>query len=257
MRHLSPRNTADRHGNALGRTVVEEVDDSKVMQESTHSLFTDEKQGQVEHVHPYGFTKVPKKPTGQGKLRRAAEAFMSFMGAGRSHGIAVVVGDRRFRLHQLAEGEVAMYDDQGQQVHFKRDGIWASVPNGKKIMLQVMDDDQMPQDQNAQGGGANQAQKMGQIAQAGRQAQINLTIDKTQFTLNHPDGIVNFNCKKFNFTATDDSTLAVGGSHVLIGTGDVNVKSQTVNIGGGSEVNVKSGANKVEPDWGAGASKPR
>lgn len=244
---LSSRNSADRHGNALGRTAVEEVDDTKLMQETKHSLFTDEQQAQIEHAHPYGFTNVPKKPTGQGSVRRAAEAFMSYMGAGRSHGVAVVVGDRRFRLHQLAEGEVAMYDDQGQQVHFKRSGLWASVPNSKQIVMQIMDDDQMPQDPKAQGGGANQPQKMGQIQQSGRNAQIKITLDKGKLQFDHPNGDVVFNCKTFKVNASVGAWLK-GAINALVGNSNY-LKATGAN-------NVKGASNLYDPEWSPGAGDP-
>lgn len=191
MLHSTSRNSADRHASGLGRTAVEGADDTKLMQETKHSLFKGEQQDQIEHVHPYGFVNVPNKPTGQGKLRRAAEAFMTFLGGNRSQGVAIAVGDRRYRLYKLAEGEVALHDDQGQQVHMKRDGIYGSVPNSKKIVMQVMDDDQMPQDPAAPGGGSGQAQKMGQIQQAGRPAGVNFTLDKNTLTINVPNYVVN------------------------------------------------------------------
>jgi phage gp45-like len=177
---LSARNSADRHGNALGRTAVEAVDDTKAMQESTHSLFTNEQQAQIEHVHPYGFTNVPKKPTGQGAMRRAAEAFMSYMGAGRSHGIAMVVGDRRFRLYKLQEGEVALYDDQGHQIHLTRNGIVTSAPNSKVVAHQVMQSDDKPSD----GPMAQTAQKDQPVVAKAKQSKDEHNVSHTQ-TINH------------------------------------------------------------------------
>lgn len=170
----------------MGRTAVESVDDTKLMQESKHSLFGDEQQDKIEHPHEYGFVNVPKKPTGSGMMRTAAEAFMSFMSSGRAHGIAMVVGDRRYRLYKLDEGEVALHDDQGHQVHIKRDGVWVSAPNSKKIVAQIMDDDKMPQDQQSSGGsqGGTQQQQNGQIKQAGRPSSNNYTFDKNGLTIN-------------------------------------------------------------------------
>lgn len=46
-----------------------------------------------------------------------------FPGGDRSHGMAVIVADRRYRLKGLARGEVAIYDDQGQSVTLTRGGI--------------------------------------------------------------------------------------------------------------------------------------
>jgi phage gp45-like len=204
VRHQTSRNSADRHGNALGRTVVEQVDDTKLMQQSKHSLFQDEQQDQIEHVHPYGFVNVPKKPTGSGKLRKAAEAFMSFLGGNRSHGIAMVVGDRRYRLYKLEEGEVALHDDQGHQVHFKRDGVWVSAPNSKKIVAQIMDDDQLPRESG---------KDMGQIKQAGRPSSCNYTLDKNSLTINHTTA-VNINAptiKMVGSTIIADGMVYLGG----------------------------------------------
>lgn len=259
MRHQTSRNSADRHGNALGRTAVESVDDTKLMQESTHSLFGSEQQQQIEHVHQYGFTSVPQPPSGQGMLRRAAEAFMSFMGAGRSHGVAVAIGDRRFRLYKLQNGEVALHDDQGQQVHLRRDGIWASVPNSKQVKVQIMDDDTMPQDQNAPGGGQNQPQKMGQVQQAGRNATINLTIDKTQFTLNHPNGAVTFNCASFKVNASGDAKVVAGGTGLLVGNIAILYASGTAYFAAAGDINAYAGGNNLATPlvpWGNPATPP-
>lgn len=239
----------------MGRTAVESVDDTQLMQESKHSLFKDEQQDKVEHVHPYGFTAVPKKPTGSGKMRMAAEAFMSYMGAGRSHGVAMVVGDRRYRLYKLDEGEVALHDDQGHQVHIKRDGVWVSAPNSKKVVAQIMDDDTLPQDSAAAGGGAG-GQKNGQIKQAGRASKVNFTLDKNAFTLNHPDGVVNINAKTFNLTVSGVSTVKAGTINEEATSGAVTVTSDTANVNlnaPAADVKTQGKTTKIQ---GGGVSSP-
>lgn len=199
MRHSNSRSSADRLGNSMGRTVLEKVDDEKLMQETTQSLLGEEKQEKIELAHPYGFTSVPQAPTGNGKLRKAAEAFMLFMGAGRSHGVAIVAGDRRYRLYKLKGGEVALHDDQGMQVHLSRDGVFVSVPNSKKVVSQIMKDDKLPQDDSGGSGGSSgggssgssggSGQKSGQIAQAKRETIATHTMDKDSVTVCHP-GII-------------------------------------------------------------------
>ena len=248
MKHLTTREVADRGGNALGRTIVEQVDDTTLMQSHQASLNLNEVQSDLEHVHPYGFTSVAQKPTGSGQSRMGAEGFMGFMGSGRSHGVVLVTGDRRFRLYQLAAGEVALHDDQGQQVHFKRNGIWGSVPNSKQIVLQVMDDDSLPQAKNAQGG---------QLQQAGRPAQINLTIDKNQFTLNHPNGAVNFNCKTFTVNASSNvKLLSQGYALVSAAAGVILYSVAQLYLKAAAAINVKSPLNLADPDWASGAADP-
>lgn len=45
------------------------------------------------------------------------------MDGDREHSIAICVADRRYRLTGLTSGEVALYDDQGQEVVLAREGI--------------------------------------------------------------------------------------------------------------------------------------
>jgi phage gp45-like len=44
---------------------------------------------------------------------------MSKSNAPRSHGVLIVVGDRRYRLERIASGDVVIHDNQGQKVHLK------------------------------------------------------------------------------------------------------------------------------------------
>lgn len=51
-------------------------------------------------------------------------------------------------------------------------------------------------------------------------------------------------------------TLIVGGSSIKMTPEAIHIKAQTVKIGGGAEVHVKSGVNKVDPPWISGAQEP-
>ena len=73
----------------------------------------------IELLHPYGFTSNVQPPSAAGK----AEGVALYLTGDRSHGVIVAHGDRRFRLKPLANGEVAMHDDQGQKAHLMRGGI--------------------------------------------------------------------------------------------------------------------------------------
>lgn len=68
----------------------------------------------IEHFEPYGYTSRPLP---------GAEHVTLFVDGDRSHGITVVVADRRYRLQGLQAGEVALHDYQGQSMHMKRDGV--------------------------------------------------------------------------------------------------------------------------------------
>lgn len=185
MRYLTPRQSGDRHGNALGRATVETTDDTFPMQRIQSNNFSKEAMDDIEHVHPYGFSANPQKPDMLGGVKRAAEAFLSYIGGNRSHGVVMATGDRRFRLFKLKPGEVGLHDDQGHQVHITRDGVFSSAPNSKKIVAQIMSDDTLPQDSGQQG----QA-KYGQIPQAGRNTVATVQMDKTTYTITNPGTII-------------------------------------------------------------------
>ncbi|MDM3155728.1 phage baseplate assembly protein [Citrobacter sp. Cf122] len=104
--------------NIVTRAVITALDTAKKCQSVGLKLIAGDTKENVEHLEPYGFTSAAKD---------GAEAVVLFPGGDRSHGIAVMVSDRRYRLKGLARGEVAVYDDQGQSVTLTRAGI---VVNG-------------------------------------------------------------------------------------------------------------------------------
>lgn len=99
---------------AVGRCVLKVVDDSKLLQEVQLRALAGETLGGVEHFQHYGFTSVPFP---------GCEGVIVCAGGSRDHALLIATGDRRYRLTGLAEGEVALHDDQGQFVHLKRDSI--------------------------------------------------------------------------------------------------------------------------------------
>ncbi|PAL25469.1 phage baseplate assembly protein V [Sphingopyxis sp. GW247-27LB] len=98
----------------IGRAVVSGSDDEAKAQALQVELLSDEVQDGVERFQGYGFTSRPHP---------GAEALVVCVGGTRSHGVVVQVEDRRYRLKGMEEGEVAIFDDLGQVVHLKRDGI--------------------------------------------------------------------------------------------------------------------------------------
>jgi phage gp45-like len=227
---VSTRTLGDNMKNAIKRVTVEKNDDDPLFREHEVSLYTEEKQKEIEHFEPYGLTSRVKQPTGQGKEKKKAEGLIVFTGGQRSHGVLIVTGDRRYRLLGLKEGEVALFDDQGQQVHFTRDGIVTSAPKSKKIVHQIMDSDDKPKPQKngaasggtAQGkatdgggqtsGGQQGGDTDGQGAQSTQKALTSLTLTKDSWAVNHPT--------KMQFT--------VGNSTLLIEADNITVTSPTV-----------------------------
>lgn len=75
-------------------------------------------------MEPYGFTSGVKIDS---------EVLLVSLGGNRGNTAAVVVGGRAYRLKGLKEGEVALYDDSGQEIILRKDGIEITAPNSLKI----------------------------------------------------------------------------------------------------------------------------
>jgi phage baseplate assembly protein V len=99
--------------NLLARGVVKLVDAGTLMQSIQVSVLAGELLDQVEHFEPYGFTAHPHPD---------AEALVASLGGNRSHAVVISIADRQFRLQNLAPGEVALYTDEGDRLHFQRNG---------------------------------------------------------------------------------------------------------------------------------------
>lgn len=100
--------------NLIARGTVVLANAATGIQRLQLKLLSGETKDNIEHFEPYGFTSRPKN---------GAEHVTLFLDGDRSHGITIVVADRRFRLKGLVEGEVALFDDLGQKVHLTRNGI--------------------------------------------------------------------------------------------------------------------------------------
>lgn len=97
----------------LSRGVLVLVDDALKLQRVQVTLLGDAP-AWAERFQQYGYTSHPLP---------GAEAIVASISGARAHLVALAVDDRRYRLVGLAEGEVALYDDQGQSVHLTRAGI--------------------------------------------------------------------------------------------------------------------------------------
>lgn len=116
---------ARRLGNLLARGVVTAANGTGKMRSLQIRMLSGETKDDVEHFEPYGFTSEP---------HAGAEHVTAFFDGDRSHGVTLVVADRRYRLAGLAGGEMAIYDDQGQKVHLTRAGI---VIDGGNLPIHV------------------------------------------------------------------------------------------------------------------------
>lgn len=95
----------------INRAVVKRVRDNQGFQRMQLSLMADEIAENYERFQNYGFTTVP--PIG-------SEAVVACVGGSRNHGLVIAVDNRKFRLKNLQSGEIALYTDEGDCLHFKR-----------------------------------------------------------------------------------------------------------------------------------------
>lgn len=85
---------------------------TRVSSDKVQTRVLDEEVLDVRRVTPYGFSHRP--PGG--------EAYVAFVAGDRAQGIALVVGDKRYTM-DLAGGEVAIHDAEGNHVHIKAGGV--------------------------------------------------------------------------------------------------------------------------------------
>jgi phage baseplate assembly protein V len=99
----------------IGRGEIKATDDSKGRQLIDLDLATGGGPvSKIERIQQYGFTSRPQP---------GAEAAVVFLGANREAGLVIATEDARYRLKNLAAGEVALYTDEGDKIHLKRGRI--------------------------------------------------------------------------------------------------------------------------------------
>ena len=110
----------------------------------------------VEAPQNYGFTSVVMPATkGQsGEIDECAEGFMSYFGGNRSSNFCSVMDDRRYRLKELVQGNVAMFDHLQHQLHFNDDGMFMTGRTDKKMKFQLADPPQDNQQSGQSSGGS-------------------------------------------------------------------------------------------------------
>ena len=79
---------------------------------------------EIDRVQNYGFTSVP---------HANSKGVNVALGGNTNSYVAITIDDARYRLQGLENGEVALYDDQGQKVHFKRNGEIEIIANTRVV----------------------------------------------------------------------------------------------------------------------------
>ena len=106
----------------LFRGAVKRLDDDPAVQTVQTSGLGD-LVDDAEHIQPYGF---------RSRAKIGAQTVVARLGAVGA--LVAWVFDGRYRV-TLAEGEVAIFDDQGQKVHLKRGGIEVAAKTGAKVAI--------------------------------------------------------------------------------------------------------------------------
>jgi phage baseplate assembly protein V len=101
----------------VGRAIVTYINNSTDVhhQKVQISVLKNEVLSNVERIQEYGFETYPYTNS---------EAVCLFLAGDRKHGIVITIGDRRYRLTDLTEGEVAIYtsedqETEGHRIHLK------------------------------------------------------------------------------------------------------------------------------------------
>ena len=138
------------------RCIIAAVDDSRKLQSVQVEVLADELHDEAERFQNYGFSTHPIP---------GAEGIIVRIGGTVSHGVIIVVDDRRYRLTDLAQGEVALYDDLRQVVHLKRDGIL--IKSEMKVRVEAERVDVIADTVNLGGEGGAGVARIGDAVSAG------------------------------------------------------------------------------------------
>jgi phage gp45-like len=138
-------------------SVVDQVDDTKLMQEMAGNFMANETRKGMQAPQNYGFTSVvfDAEKDAMGKIQAGAETFMSFLGGNRSYPVAGNMDDRRHRMYKLEKGDTAMFRGRGDkmQFHMPSDGAYLTVPQDKQARIQMLDEDSESNSTMGNGGG--------------------------------------------------------------------------------------------------------
>ena len=125
--HRQSSSVCIEHGRLLS------VDDSQPTQRVVMDLLVDE-QRRVKRFQPYGMTTHPPL-----KGKPFDPSLMLMFGPTRSDGVAILVGDRTYRIKNLIEGEVCIYDDLENFIHLRRNKIEVKSKDEVEVNAPVVD----------------------------------------------------------------------------------------------------------------------
>ena len=108
------KNLLNRIKNLLCRGVLTLVNDEEGVQLVQTSLLADEVRSDIEHPTEYGFTS---------KAIPGAQTISIFYGGNRDNGSVITVYDQRYRIKNLEDGDVCIYNNEGNTICLKQGGL--------------------------------------------------------------------------------------------------------------------------------------
>jgi hypothetical protein len=156
MHRQTPLNSALRGYYSGGSTgVVDQVDDTKLLQEMGGNFMANETRKSVQAPQNYGFTSVvfDAEKDAMGAIQSSAEHFTQFMAGNRGYPVSMM-DDRRHRLYKLEKGDTAMFRGRGdyQQFHMTQNGGFWTAPQDKTVRMQLLQKDSQSNSTYRQGG---------------------------------------------------------------------------------------------------------
>ena len=189
----STRDASRRAQTSMSRATLRELNSKTLWSEAKQiDVMASETATDVEYAESYGTTSVPAKqdkdddqqkqqpkqqqaggdggpggsggtPSEEGEQPKgdAAEAIVAYLNGSRSHPVILAIGDRRHRLKELEEGDVAQYrlKDDRQQFLLHKDGTYLSTRDDKVFRAALVPKEQKDQQQAAGSQQAKSQQK--------------------------------------------------------------------------------------------------
>lgn len=116
----------DRIRTIASKAIVNLIDDSTKMQLIQVDILRDETISKVERVQQYGFSSVPLS---------GAQAVLLSINGNKEHSVAIAVDDTRYRITGGEEGEINIYDQDGNNIKLtKSSGVFINAPNEKVVI---------------------------------------------------------------------------------------------------------------------------
>lgn len=110
-RLIKPRDDRLNNLSRLGKVLMMKAGNTQSAQvQTTNNEIADN----VKFIEAYGFTAKPKQNS---------ECILLNIQGNPGNVVALVIGNRELRFKALNDGEVAMYDDSGNLLHFKNGGV--------------------------------------------------------------------------------------------------------------------------------------